>query len=161
MDNKIKFFSLISIFLFFIFLIYFISHYQSSQDLTKLNNSLNLSLCKNLSGDKLTSCIIKNNICNNNSCYFSKARLSLNRSLCLKINDTSLRVSCLSSITHDLIFQNSVENNNISLCNKLNDNLTIEACKNNYYYVKSINLNNKSYCNYISKEEIKNECLSR
>ena len=119
------------------------------------------SICSNLSSEQLDSCIISNSNCSEDSCYYKRAILRLSSDDCMKIKDNNLLIKCNSIVDHNLIFTNSVSLNNVNLCNNLSDSETIIACKNNYYYVQSYNLGNKSLCNLITNENFKNECLSK
>jgi len=123
------------------------------------NENLNPE-CVGLEKNQKASCIIKNSICNTDDCYSKQAKLMLNESQCFNIVDENLRISCTSYINYNGLIQKAVLTDDILVCNQLDISGQI-PCKNNYYYVKSINNNEKVLCeNIIDREDLKNECLS-
>lgn len=127
------------------------------------NNSITkeviVDFCANFSGDLKESCIIKYNKCTTDECFYNQARLTRNESECFNIVNVNKRIGCTSSINHDLIIQNAVLENNVSLCDKSEIKEVVLSCYDNFYYVKSVNTKDKSLCNNIVNVKVKDECL--
>ncbi len=120
----------------------------------------NISNCKYLKDKNLeNSCYLELVKCNDDKCYFDKGRYKKNVSLCFKIKNDTLRIACTASIRRSNILEESIVKNNISICEQFENSESIQHCKDNFYYGKRINENNKSYCNKIVNEVIKNECF--
>ena len=111
--------------------------------------------------NKKESCEIKYSICDSDKCFYDKALVSLDETLCENISDFDLKNQCVININHNKIFQDAVIENNIDNCEKLLEKETVNACKDNFYYVQAFNLGDNSLCDMISEEVYKNECFNQ
>ena len=117
-----------------------------------------VSLCPHIADKNLVeTCQIKLCECSDDQCFFDKARLDMNESLCYNISDDSLRASCSSSITRSEIMESAVLKDDISLCSEL-EGSSFERCRDNYYFAKRFNEDNIKYCESIKNEKLKSEC---
>ncbi len=122
-------------------------------------NSAQITLCSNISNsNKYNSCLSKYSDCLDDLCFYNKAVSSFDSTLCSNIVSLDLSLKCNLVISHDKIFQDSVLRNDVSYCNTLTDNLTVVACRNNFYFVQAYNLGNFSLCDKITEEVYKNAC---
>jgi Flp pilus assembly protein CpaB len=65
------------------------------------------------------------------------------KSYCENINNTELKNNCLIEVNKLTYTQRAFTEKNISICNELEDNFSVNVCKN--YYYKSLNITeNKS-----------------
>ncbi|MCB9370698.1 hypothetical protein H6501_03815 [Candidatus Woesearchaeota archaeon] len=96
--------------------------------------------------------------CESDECKFDWARENQNVSLCFDIVDETLRASCSASITRFKIIEESVLSDNISACDSFEDESSHQYCRDNYYFVGSVNKGDKSLCSFIVSEEMRNEC---
>lgn len=162
------------IFLILLFLIlnfiFFNSIFNSSEIQNKeLNLSMsfeqviisnNISNCNYVLENLIESCKLRLSVCENDSCFFEKARFEKDESLCFKIVDSNLVASCILDIKRNLIFQKSVLEDNIDICQDFEDEANINFCRDNYYLSKRHNLGDFSYCEHILLEELKNACYN-
>lgn len=127
----------------------------SFQEAIKNNN------CKNLCDENLIeSCELRLIGCTDDDCFFDKARFERDEKFCFNIEDDVQRAGCSAAITRDNILESVVINDNLSLCNKFEDEPNIKFCKDNYYYAKSHNSNNLSFCESILNEVVKDACFN-
>lgn len=129
-------------------------------DLIQKNNQNQVIECQMYEGQLKENCLIKYKVCENDDCYFKKARTNNNLTECNNIKDEEQKIICKSVTNHDKIIQEAVLYNNITICDQIQIEY-LEQCRNNFYYVNSVNFNDKSLCQNISVEEFKNECLQR
>ena len=125
-------------------------------------NSGNSSKCNLLKNSTLSKqCDLMTSSCESESCYLKKARITENEELCYKINNSNKRAGCSASIKHDNIFRSAVETNNISVCSQFSNDEKESDCRDNFYFAKAVNTQDKSYCEKINDEVIRDECSSQ
>ncbi len=112
-----------------------------------------------LEKDLIDTCKLKLSNCLDDKCNYNKALANNNENECFNIEDQSLLLDCTYELKKVSVLQTAVVSRNISLCidSFYEDDRT--SCKNNYYYSLSKLDNDKAYCNNISLEVLKNECL--
>lgn len=113
-----------------------------------------------LSQDAKKSCELKKEKCNSNECHLEKALFFKNEQECFEITDELTRASCSLVIIETKIFEKSVIENNVELCDELNSISRVENCYDNYYLSLKYNKDDMSSCNLIKNEVLRNECLS-
>jgi hypothetical protein len=106
------------------------------------------------------NCELKIGKCSTDMCYFQKASGSYDESLCFEIKDSSLRSTCSQEINKGEIYFEAVENNDVSKCLLFEEEEQIQYCEDNFYYVQSINLNNKNLCETIISEKARSSCYN-
>lgn len=126
-------------------------------DSDKISSSL---VCDGVEEHLKETCIIKNEVCDSDECFYKQARLEKDVDICFNIADNSTRAACSLSIKHDTIFQYAVLKDNIEICNDFEQESKKLECRDNFYFVSSVNKQDTSYCLNISQEDIKNECLN-
>jgi len=129
-------------------------------DSIQKNNQNQVIECQMYEGQLKENCLIKYKVCENDECYFEKAKANNDLSECENIIDEEQKIICNAVTNHDKIFQEAVLYNDIKICDQIQIEYK-EQCRNNFYYANSINFNDKSLCLNISVEEFKNECLQR
>ena len=106
------------------------------------------------------SCILLLSDCFDDSCYFDKARFSLNESLCFEISDESLSSSCSLDVKLNTLLERSILEDNLDLCLDFEDLSNQEYCRDNFYLAQRFNNNDLSYCNLIVSEDMQNVCFN-
>ncbi|MCB9371080.1 hypothetical protein H6501_05765 [Candidatus Woesearchaeota archaeon] len=96
--------------------------------------------------------------CGSDECRFDWARENQNVSLCFDIGNETLRAACSASITHFKIIEDSVLSDNISVCDSFEEVSAVQNCRDNYYFVSSVNKDDMGLCSFIVSEEMRNEC---
>ena len=105
-------------------------------------------------------CQLKKKTCDNDYCYLQKAQTFLNESACAKIKDEELKYSCYGEVNFDVVTSRAVDRNDVTQCDMLKDVNLKNNCSDNFYLVKEMLTKNKSYCDKIVREDLKNECQS-
>jgi len=149
-----------------ILLIYFFVDFKflsSGKEKLSLHDVLvseNISRCSDLDDNNLIeSCKVKLSVCSTDDCFYKKARAEQDEMICFNIEDEQLRVTCSSAATYDSIIQTAVIGDDISLCKDFEDEKYVTICQDNFYFVSSVNKNNKELCYEITNEVSRNECL--
>lgn len=119
----------------------------------------NFTQCSDEKGESYESCVLNSKQCDSDKCRYEQAVLSLDMEQCSSINSSEYRSKCISHINHEEKFMGAVEQDDISLCEEFENEIKISECKDNYYFVMAQNTNDKSLCDKINQEEIKNECI--
>lgn len=176
--NKNLFFYILGfVFLFFFIFIIFIILSDSDSDSFLYSDNLNssdlvlsledilvsgnVSNCIYLSDSNLSdSCVLLLSDCLDDSCYFNKARFSLNESLCFEISDESLSSSCSLDVKLNTLLEQSILEDDIDICLDFEDLSNQNYCRDNFYLAQRFNNNDLSYCNLIFSEEMQNVCFS-
>ena len=135
--------------------IFFLSKNIPEQDKSSQER---FSQCRGETGSSYESCILNLKNCSSDECRYEQAVMSLDMEQCSNINSSNYRSQCVSHINHEEKFIGAVEQDDISLCEEFNTDKKITECKDNYYFVMAQNTGDKSLCNNISQEDIKNEC---
>ena len=130
----------------------------SSSKIEKVTEKIIINPCEGLSGESLNFCELKNQKCETDTCYFQKAQINKDESICFEIKDENLRVGCSVVQTETKVFVNSVKNNDITICNSLTNN-RVDDCRDNYYLSQKYNYGNTSLCNSIKNQELLTRCL--
>lgn len=121
----------------------------------------NISMCDNLDNMRDSElCKLKLTNCTDNDCLLKKARIESNVTMCYNITNETKRIACSSSITFFGTRKDAVLENNISICEKFDDNVLVTSCRDNFYRAKRINSNDLSMCENIINEDIKTKCLN-
>lgn len=109
----------------------------------------------------IESCKLKLMVCDegDDKCIFDKAVYERDLDMCDRVLDEVMKEDCKRIINHSVIVEKSVLNDDIGACDEFEDAQDVLYCKNNFYYVKSLNEEDKSYCNQIIDEVMKNGCL--
>ena len=124
-----------------------------------------------MSGDvsncKLIIDIQKQNLCENklgtctsDDCIYSKALETSNQNECYEIVDETLKLKCSFETFKTKIFDSAVLENDIDLCNQLDDDILNQRCKDNFNFVNSLNLNDISFCDNIIQTDLKEVCYN-
>ena len=124
-----------------------------------------------MSGDvsncKLIIDIQKQNLCENklgtctsDDCIYSKALETSNQNECYGIVDETLKLKCSFETFKTKIFDSAVLENDIDLCNQLDDDILNQRCKDNFNFVNSLNLNDISFCDNIIQTDLKEVCYN-
>lgn len=164
MDN-IKLNEIVTISLILLILILILSFTFTKPGIDNSKNKIvdqnnNTNSCDDVDDYLKEICKLRNKKCIDDSCFYQKARLDLNLTLCEKIINNTLMAGCMAAIKYDTIYQDSVIENNVSKCSIFDDEENQLACRDNYYYVNSVNKNNNSFCENISDEVLRNECYN-
>jgi hypothetical protein len=111
------------------------------------------------SSDLDSNLVEKEEVCDDD-CLFDRAfsKEYYYRDDCLKIEDPDLENECLVQMRLHATSERALSSDDVSLCTELNVESLINKCKDNYYLIKAFNTGNKSYCDYLSREDLKNEC---
>jgi hypothetical protein len=109
---------------------------------------------------KQNLCKSKLGICDSDDCIYSKALESSNQNECYNITDETLKLKCSYETFKTSIFDSAVLENDIDLCNQLEDESLNQRCKDNFNFVSSINLNDISYCDKIIQSDLKEVCYN-
>lgn len=107
----------------------------------------------------IQTCKQKLGICKSDDCYYTKALASNDEKSCYLITNESRKLDCTYNVKKSNILNRAINERNISLCI---DSLVLDDqsnCVNNYYFSLSKIENNKTYCDKINLEALKNECL--
>lgn len=107
----------------------------------------------------IESCKLELINCNDDDCYFDKARYKMDEKLCFNIENETKIAGCSASIKISEIKQRAVLEDDIHICDEFETAETINFCKDNYYIANRFNKNDLSFCDNILNEVIKNECL--
>jgi hypothetical protein len=109
----------------------------------------------------IESCKLELIECNDDACYFDKARYKMDEQLCFNIDDEDQSAGCSASIKISDIKQRAVLEDDIQICEEFENLETINFCRDNYYIASAsrYNKDDLSFCNSILNEVIKNECL--
>ncbi|MEC8220679.1 MAG: hypothetical protein VX028_01290 [Nanoarchaeota archaeon] len=120
-----------------------------------------VSACAGIELDaKREACEAKLEVCTEDSCFYQKALNSRFAPDCQNIQNSTLRAQCSSEIFRTDIFERAVLEDSISICEEIQDSQMLQRCKDNYYFVSSINKNDVAYCDMIIQEDLKNECIT-
>lgn len=120
-----------------------------------------LDACAGIELDaKREACEAKLKVCSDDSCFYEKALNSRFIPDCQKIENSTLRAQCSSEVFRTDIFERAVLEDSISICEEIQDSQVLQRCKDNYYFVSSINKNDISFCDMIIQVGLKNECIS-
>ena len=120
-----------------------------------------ISACAGIELDaKREACEAKLGVCTDDSCFYQKALNSRFVPDCQNIQNSTLRAQCSSEIFRTDVFERAVLEDSISICEEIQDSQMLQRCKDNYYFVSSINKNDVAYCDMIIQEDLKNECIT-
>ncbi len=120
-----------------------------------------ISACAGIELDaKREACEAKLEVCTDDSCYYQKALNSRFAPDCQLIDNSTLRAQCSSEIFRTKIFEEAVLTDSIEVCDEINEVSMFQRCRDNYYFVSSINKNDISYCDNIVQEDLRNECIT-
>lgn len=119
---------------------------------------LNCKLIKEI--QMQTLCESKLGVCNTDDCTYSKALETSNRDKCYEIKDEELKLKCSFETFKTNIFDSAVLENNINLCNEIQEENLNQRCKDNFYFVNSLNLNDISFCDKIVQSDLKEACYN-
>jgi hypothetical protein len=110
--------------------------------------------------DKQNICISKLETCDTDDCIYSKALESTNQYDCYEIQDEDLKLKCSYETFKTKIFDSSVLENDITLCDKIKEDILNQRCKDNFYFVGSLNSNDETLCDNIIQSDLKEACYN-
>jgi hypothetical protein len=110
--------------------------------------------------DKQNICTSKLGSCDTDDCIYSKALDSSNQNDCYEIQDENLKLKCSYETFKTKIFDSSVLENDITLCDKIEEEILNQRCKDNFYFVGSINSNDITLCDNIIQSDLKEACYN-
>ncbi len=107
--------------------------------------------------------IIKvNETCEGDECIYEKAinptKQYYDEKDCSEIQNEDLKYSCFEEVHTLRVSTLAVQEDNVSKCDELEIRESFDRCINNFYLVKVLNTGDKSYCENVTKEELRNEC---
>lgn len=141
MNKKQIIFSIFLI-LFTVFLVYYLNHiYINKKNEDLYQQFVNEQIQFKKDNSTYTNALINNNL-----------------SSCNEIKMDFMKNICLRQLTKNIKTQNSVLKDNIELCNEIDNEEDKTYCFDNYYYVKYVNTNDTSFCNYIEEDYFKEKC---
>ncbi len=115
-------------------------------------------VCSQYEGNQYEFCIIKNQECFDDQCYFEKANANQEERICFEIENEDLRAACSSQIIRNDIIERSILESNIEICEEFSFEDSIQHCRDNYNFILALTNDDKSFCEIIVDEVMKNEC---
>ncbi len=110
---------------------------------------------------EFTKCQIDARDCSKegDECYYAKAQTYQDETMCFNIEDETRVAACTATIQRSQMLEDVVLSDDLTLCDKFEDQANIDFCEDNYYIAKRFNEDDLKYCDNIKNDLIKNECL--
>lgn len=162
--------SSIGILLVIVIILFFNQNFQleltTSSDVITINlldaiESGNESKCFQIENeDYIDECLYHFKTCASDICYFNQAQINVDEELCFQIENETLVSACSATLIYSKVFEDSVIQENISICTSLESAEHIKYCQNNYWFAHAVNTGSLSLCENIENEVMRNECYT-
>lgn len=93
-------------------------------------------------------------------CYFDKSLNDKNDLKCGNIVDESLKEMCFRTVKVNNVYERSILEDDVLVCNEFSDMESLNSCKDNFYFIKRLDENDKVYCERLVSESLKAECYN-
>ena len=149
-------------------LFYFISNNKTQQIKENITFTFNEAIssldgknCKYINdSQKQLNCESALDYCSTDECNVLSALRTHELKYCDQIKNQEKKTNCNFKITTLSVYQEVKNKKDISLCNNFENEIEILICKEKTLLMMAIDYNDKSYCEQIQSEVLKNDCIN-
>jgi hypothetical protein len=96
--------------------------------------------------------------CSDDGCLLSDALQNNDLELCDVLENQKTSSLCKNVILRNVLFAQSIEENNPEVCNQFKNKTLATECNDNFYFSKRLDENDFSYCHSIIDDKRKEDC---